>query len=483
MTLLLAFSCSKDAVEPGNPEKVYSYASVASGNENLPCGGVISTQFDDSPYGQDIAKLVDNDLSTAFVTSHKNFYVLWSGKKSFALKSYAIVSAAAGTGTVPDSWVLSGSNDNKAWIQLDKKKGQTFSGAGARKEYKIPASSSYKYYRFVFTATGETSAIAEIFLADGAATDINDLMALSNGDTHSALTPMGQFCENKHKTTATDLEWLANPANEPTIGVEATDLTWQDCSVTLYPYGYPVPADVNQHAIGDCSALAVFGSMAYLYPDFIKSIITDNGNHTYTVKMYDPQGEPIDVTLSNKFLCNSDMNCGGVTGKNEVVCWSAILEKAVMKWNSIYKCNTLLDGIATEHTSPLFTGNGDSFAFSPGVLDYDQMERAVNVLLNQGWLVIGGFTEDGRIIGNGPYKTVSYHAFTFVLDSSAGATYGMRNPWGFANGGDYNDPKDGVAPIVNDGRTQPLIDLRVCHPGAASAYKQSFLLPYEAPQW
>lgn len=483
MTLLLAFSCSKDAVEPGNPEKVYSYASVTSGNENLPCGGVISTQFDDSPYGQDIAKLVDNDLSTAFVTSHKNFYVLWSGKKSFALKSYAIVSAVAGAGTVPDSWVLSGSNDNKAWIQLDKKKEQTFSGAGVRKEYKIPASSSYKYYRFVFTATGETSAIAEIFLADGAATDINDLMALSHGDTHSTLTPMGQFCENKHKTTATDLEWLANPANEPTIGVEATDLTWQDCSVTLYPYGYPVPADVNQHAIGDCSADAVLGSLAYLYPDFIKSIIKDNGDHTYTVKMYDPAGDPIDVTLSSKFLCNGDMTCCGVTGKHDVVCWSTILEKAIMKWNSVYHNNNILDGIATEHTSPLFVGNGDSFAFSQGVLDYEQMERAVNVLLNQGWLVIGGFSEDDKVIGNGPYKTVSAHAFTFVLDDTPGATYGMRNPWGYANGGDGDDPKDGVAPIVNDGKTQPLIDLRVCHPGAAKAFQQSILLPYQAPQW
>ena len=482
LALLMVASCAKDAPEAPVGQKVYPYASVASDNANIPGGGIISTQFADSPYGSDISKLVDNDASTAFVTEHKDFYVLWSGKKSLSLKSYAIVSSA-GEGTVPQSWVLSGSNDNKAWVKLDRKTGETFSGPGVKKEYKLPDASTYKYYKFVFTSTAKTSAIAEIYFVDGTAKDINDLMPLATGYTHSTVTPMGEFCENRHKTTDSDLEWLADPANEPTVVVENPTYTWHECDVTLYPYGSPVPADVNQRGIGDCSALAVFGSMAYLYPEFIKSIITDNGNHTYTVKMFDPEGKRIDVTLSSTFLYDEDMNLGCVTGKNGVACWSTVLEKAVMKWNSIYHCNPMLDGIATEHTSPLFVGNGDSYAFSQHVLDYEQMERAVNVLLNQGWLVIGGFEQDGKVIGSGPYKTVSAHAFTFVLDDSTDALYGMRNPWGYANGSDPSDPRDGVAAIVNDGRTQPLIDLRICHPGAAAEYKQRELLPYTPPEW
>ena len=482
LAMLLVSSCSKDAPDIPVPQKVYPYASVTSDNQNLPCGGVISTQFADSPYGSDIGKLVDNDVTTAFVSEHKDFYVLWSGKKAFSLKSYAIVSAV-GEGSVPDSWVLSGSNDNKSWVKLDAKTGETFSGKNEKKEYKVRGSSSYKYFRFAFTSTASKSAIAELYLVDGTATDINDLMMYSHGDTHSNWTDMGQFCENKRRTTDSDREWLANPANEPTLPIEAEHLHWADCDVTLYPYGDPVPADVNQHAIGDCCALAVMASMAYQYPGFIKDIITDNGNHTYTVKMYDPQANPVNVTVSSKFLCNDDLNPDGVTGKHGVICWSGILEKAIMKWNSLYKTITLLDGIPTEFTAPLFTGNGDSFAFSSGVLDYEQMERAVTVLLNQGYLVIGGFAEDGKLIGDGPYKTVNAHAFTFLFDDSTDAIYGMRNPWGYANGSDSSDPHDGVAPIVNDGRTQPMIDLRVCHPGAAKAYKQSTLLPYAPPQW
>lgn len=479
---LLIASCAKQAPEAPEQPKVYPYASISAENANLPCGGVISTQYGDSRYGEDIGKLADDDLSTAFVTEHDNFYVLWSGKKSFAIKSYTLVSPA-GEGTVPDTWVLSGSNDNKAWIQLDRRKGETFSGPSVKKEYKVSGSATYKYFKFVFTASAKTSAIAEIYFTDGTATNIDDLMHLSHGSTHSASTPMGEFCEKRHKTTDSDLEWLANPENEPTVVVENPTYTWHECDVTLYPYGSPVPADVNQHGIGDCSALAVFGSMAYLYPEFIKSIITDNGNHTYTVKMFDPEGKRIDITLSSKFLFDEDMNLGCVTGKHDVACWSTVLEKAIMKWNSIYHCNPMLDGIATEHTSPLFVGNGDSFAFSQHVLDYEQMEKAVTVLLNQGWLVIGGFEQDGKVIGGGPYKTVSAHAFTFVLDDSTDALYGMRNPWGYANGSDSGDPRDGVAAIVNDGRTQPMIDLRVCHPGAALEYKKPYLLPYTPPEW
>ena len=164
-------------------------------------------------------------------------------------------------------------------------------------------------------------------------------MPRSEGDTHSAFPPMGQFCENRHKTTDEDLAWLSNPANEPTVVVEDQSLTWHDCDVTLYPFGAPVPADVNQHGIGDCSALAVLGSMAYLYPEFIRSIITDNGNRTYTVKMFDPQGKRINVTVSSQFLCNTDMNCGAVTSKHDVVCWSTVLEKAIMKWNSWFEAS------------------------------------------------------------------------------------------------------------------------------------------------
>ena len=123
----------------------------------------------------------------------------------------------------------------------------------------------------------------------------------------------------------------------------------------LYPFGDPVPADVNQHGIGVCSALAVFASMAYLFPDFIKSIIQDNGNGTFTVDMFDPQGQPVEVTVQSTFLGDNN-GIGAASGKKGEATWASILEKAIMKWNYIYQVNPDISGIGSEHVAPLFTG-------------------------------------------------------------------------------------------------------------------------------
>ena len=484
--LMLAASCEKDELYSldsiENPEVVYtkgsSSATLSSGNKNMPCGGTISTNYSDySDHG--IAKVADDSRSTYFASSHKEYKIVWNGDRAFSLKSYVIYSSDSSK-KVPESWKLYGSNDNETWTRIDKREDENFTERKERREYSVSSTETYKYYMFKFKTTRSSSAIAEIKLREREVVnydDISDLMGLIRDNTYSNVTPMGRFCENRHKTTSSDRAWLANPANEPTVAVDNGDHRWRSKNVTLYPFGTPVPADVNQHGIGDCSALAVFASIAYLYPSFIEDIITNNGNNTYTVKMYDPEGEEVDVTVSSKFLDS------GVTGKNGVICWSSIFEKAIMKWNSIYHCNDMIDGIGTEHVTPLLVGNGESFAFDSGVLDYGQMDRAVNVLLNRGWIVVGGFRESGVVIGNGPCKTVSAHAFTFVFDSSTSASYGMRNPWGHSSGTEDNDARDGVAPIVNDGRTQSLIDIRTCNPGAAIEYKQPYLLPYTPPVW
>ena len=86
--------------------------------------------------------------------------------------------------------------------------------------------------------------------------------------------------------TAADLQWLKDPTKEPnTFG----GLSWATFQVgSLYPFGEAKPADVNQHAIGDCCACAVMASVAYLFPKYIKKIVKDNGNNTFTVSLYDP---------------------------------------------------------------------------------------------------------------------------------------------------------------------------------------------------
>lgn len=198
--------------------------------------------------------------------------------------------------------------------------------------------------------------------------------------TNSSGTPMGKHYDGKHTTTDEDRKWLLDPENEPSTLNSASRYTWRNYEVDLYPFGSPVPADANQRGIGDCSAIAVFAEMAYLFPDFIKSIITDNNEGTYTVAMYDPQGKPVNVRIKSTFL-GDDNGLGACAGKDGKATWATVMEKAIMKWNYIYQVNPDIAGIGSEHVAPLFTGQGNSFAFRPNDLTPKQLDQVVDIAL------------------------------------------------------------------------------------------------------
>ncbi len=472
----LSTGCSDD--EETGPETFF-YWVLEEGNQNMPSSGIVLSQYKDSPVGGDIAQIVDNDKNTCYETPHSTFFVLWNGNKNIAINYYALTSASTNPEMDPKSWTLYGSEDNKIWIQLDTQTDQVFSERGETKAYQFENDGTYRYYRLSVAANngGMSTQIAEWALKGLVAVDIDDLMSLSSGNTFDATTPMGNHYAGKHITTEEDKAWLKDAVNEPNTLGSAPGLQWTKFTVeNLYPYGTPQPADVNQHGIGDCSALAVFASMAYLYPNFVKPLIKDNGNQTFTVLMFDPQGKPIEVVVSSLFLADNNGNIGAVTGKNNKITWATILEKAVMKWNYIYKVNPDIGGIGSEHVAPLFTGNGNSFAFSPGKLAAKQLQRAVEVSMNQGKIVVGGFTQGDLMAGT--LKTVTGHAFSMMYSTDVSALFSMRNPWGNNSSG---GKEDGVLNIPNNDVIPPIIDLRIIEPGTASEWGLNTLQPYIPP--
>ncbi|MCU4163644.1 C2 family cysteine protease [Carboxylicivirga caseinilyticus] len=298
-----------------------------------------------------------------------------------------------------------------------------------------------------------------------ASENIDDLMSKAGGFTESNNTPMGRHFENLHVTTDADLAYLNDANNQPPNPNGLESLSWEYQPVTLYPYGTPVPADLNQHAIGDCNGVTALASMSYLASDFVKSIITDNGDKTYTIKMFDPQGKRITVTVDNKFLCNSS-GIQACTGKNGVATWGTILEKAIMKYNVIYQANPDIGGIGSEHVTPLFTGEGSSFSFDRGKLTANELARVVRWGLANGKFISGGFSPQKNI---GNVHTVTAHGYALLISRDPSALFGMRNPWGvnpYTTGG-YESSKDGVLDIPSTGDVPATIDLRVIDPGIA----------------
>lgn len=304
--------------------------------------------------------------------------------------------------------------------------------------------------------------------------NIEEILSHRSSSSFSSVTPMGKHFENRHQTTNNDLAWLGSPSNQPSFTLDEFK-SWIPKEVNLYPFGIPQPADANQRAIGDCSLIAVLASFAYLYPDFIKNIISPLDDNSYLVYMYDPQGNPISVAVDNKFLCNNKGNIAQTTGKNNEANWATIMEKALMKWETIYQCNNI-GGIGTEHASPPFTGNGDSFAIAPGAISNNEdMKTLVDYALSNGMISIGGFLQGGIICGT--LETIAGHAFTVMYTAYPDKyLWSMRNPWGLTE-------VDGVLEIPNNRDIVKLIDFRLVNPGHARDYLRSDIGGYIVPKF
>ena len=375
----------------------------------------------------------------------------------------------------PDRYTVSYYPRNQIFIAKHMTKSETLRWTVHRQTDKVLVlREGSDVYRYFYTSQSEADkALLEKDPPKHTETsDINTILRYANDQTRSSKTPMGVHYENKHVTTDADRVWLLNPENEPDKVADLT--TWKKKTVRLYPFGDPKPADVNQHAIGDCCCMAVFASLAYLCPDFIKSILTDNGDDTYTVKMYDPQGNQIDVCVSSKVLCGSDGNIGQCTGKNNAITWATIMEKAMMKYVTLYK-NTGVEGIPTEVAAPMFTGDGVSYAFSPNSLYTSELKTFIEWSLAQGNITVGGFNVGDLPCGK--LKTVTAHAFTFMLtDDEETSPFVMRNPWG-----SYD--VDGKLQIPYERTTVQTIDARIVEPGAAKDYMRTDLAPYVPPKF
>ena len=348
--------------------------------------------------------------------------------------------------------------------------------------------------RYWFTSAesaraAQRSSLPEIEIDDSEIADpphaemnkIEDILAIKTGMTDSNITPMGRYFEGAHQTTDADIAWLLDPENEPDYAYanerpSAPSLTvWKKFEVNLYPFKSPEPADVNQHAIGDCSFCAVMASMAYLYPDYLKEIIKDNGNGTYTVQLYDPAGKAVKVCVKATFLCDGNGTLAQVTGKNNVPTWSTILEKAVMKYQTIYKVDSLW-GIGSEHVAPILTGDGGSFGYYPNQLWNSELKLLADWSVDEGMLGVGGFTTPNLKCGS--LYTVTAHAFTIMKTNheSDGYLFSMRNPWGI-------EKVDGVLDIPNTRLVCSTIDFRLINAGAAKPYLKKNRGAYVPPVW
>lgn len=299
-----------------------------------------------------------------------------------------------------------------------------------------------------------------------------DLMAKSSQSTKVSSTPMGRWFQNavKVKASDADMKFLEDPnQNVPAV----KGWVYKKFNVNLYPSnGKPHPADGMQTAIGDCNMLAMLNSFAYQHPDFLKGLIKDKGNGTFEVQMFNPQQERITVALNSEFLADGNGNLVTVRGTGGGAVWITVMEKAIMKYNHIFKIwngdgPAKVEGFGSEAGSPMLTGEGNSYAFDRGALkSKEDLTRAVKEALAAGKLITGGF---GQVLTMNGLKSVTGHAYTVMVPANNNVMISMRNPWGVspkASGGN-DGSHDGILDISYDDSWFKTIDIRVMEPGIA----------------
>jgi hypothetical protein len=118
--------------------------------------GTISAQYTDSPAGEDIAKLIDNNSNTKYLTFHNAGWVQFRSGGSHIVTSYAITSANDAPERDPLTWTFQGSNNGSTWTTLDTRNNEDFVNRLQRKAYTFANSASYSYYRVNLTNNSGT---------------------------------------------------------------------------------------------------------------------------------------------------------------------------------------------------------------------------------------------------------------------------------------------------------------------------------------
>ncbi len=315
----------------------------------------------------------------------------------------------------------------------------------------------------------------------------SDLMAKASGRTKSQKTRMGTWFDRAVDVNISeeDQKFLADANQNVEIpDGKNGDWSYKKFSVNLFPSkGLPHPADGSQGGLGDCNMLAFLNSFAYQHPDFLKSIIKDRGNGTYDIAMFNPKAEPITISLDSNFIADKNGNLIVSHGKNNSVIWLTIMEKAIMKYNKIFKIWNgdgpgKVEGFGSEAGAPMLTGEGDSYSFDRGALPKAaDLTRAVKEALKAGKLITGGFGEPMNLNN---LKSVTGHAYTVLIPKDGNTMISMRNPWGFSpkadGGGD--DSHDGILDIGYLDEWFKTIDIRIMEPGIAGGTGNT--APYQA---
>ena len=129
-------------------------------------GGVVSSQYNDSPSGETIENLIDNNSGSKYLTFHASAWLMFETSKPYVLTKYSITSANDAPERDPKDWSLEGSYNGLSFFVIDERENQDFAGRGIEREFIIDGNTgSYPYYRLKMNNhSGDIFQLAELKL-------------------------------------------------------------------------------------------------------------------------------------------------------------------------------------------------------------------------------------------------------------------------------------------------------------------------------
>jgi hypothetical protein len=108
--------------------------------------GSISDRYNTTG-GEGIAKLVDGNYSSKYLTSGQQTWMMWKMDRQFIANNYIMVSGNDAPSRDPKDWKVEGSNDGVNWVTLDERTNMVFESRNMKKTFLMNNTTPYSHYR------------------------------------------------------------------------------------------------------------------------------------------------------------------------------------------------------------------------------------------------------------------------------------------------------------------------------------------------
>ena len=305
-------------------------------------------------------------------------------------------------------------------------------------------------------------------------------------------TALGNLSANSSQSQVNELigKWFLGtdlPSSSVNLtGEQPFSVNYAAVNTPLFGAAGPLITDVNQGALGDCFVLAPLAEMASQDPSAIRSMITSNGNDSFSVRFM-VNGAADYVTVNN------DLADGGKIFNSGPASWAGLIEQAYTElqgggavtgntfsgnsFTSIgnggwveatleeFTGTTLVDDFnaaASGWTSDIINGASLSVPGSPSSATLQSSQNGLSGKAVQSTLIADLLAGDDLVLSSFTNAADSSGRFTLVADHAMAVTgYDARtqmlevyNPWGTAAGQSWDTTFEvSLNTLLSDGDT------------------------------